>query len=211
MKKRIVCFGDSNTWGYNGQTGMRFDENTRWTGVLAKELGNDYTIIEEGQNGRTTAWDDPVEGEKNGLKYLIPCLESHAPFDIIIIMLGTNDLKNRFNVSAHEIASTAGRLVKIAQNSEYGRDGMEPKILLASPIHIGAIEKSAFGYMFKTTASAESKELSKFYMQTAETLKCEFFDASLVAQPGEFDFLHMDSASHKALGMAFAKKIRLMV
>ena len=91
MKKRILCFGDSNTWGYNGENGERFDEYIRWTGRLQRLLGSEYTVIEEGQNGRTTVWDDPIENRLAGLTYLWPCMESQSPFDLIIIMLGTND------------------------------------------------------------------------------------------------------------------------
>ena len=90
--KTILCFGDSNTWGYNPENGQRFGPEERWTGILRNSLGEDYRVIEEGLNGRTTLWDDPIAGFKNGLDYLMPCLESHMPFDLITIMLGTNDL-----------------------------------------------------------------------------------------------------------------------
>ena len=96
--RRILCFGDSNTWGYDPATGERFDEQTRWTGVLQAALGGDYTVIEEGLNGRTTVWDDPIEGHKNGHEYLVPCLETHRPLDLVVLMLGTNDLKRRFSL-----------------------------------------------------------------------------------------------------------------
>jgi lysophospholipase L1-like esterase len=211
MKKRIVCFGDSNTWGYDGESCMRFDEDTRWTGVLAHALGEGYTVIEEGQNGRTTVWDDPVEGEKNGLNYLGPCLESHKPFDLIVIMLGTNDLKSRFNVCACEIAESAGRLVKTAMQEEYGRNGDAPKVLLVSPIHTGDMAKSRFSYMFRSSAMEESKKMAGFFLQIAEELGCGFFDAASVARPDKSDLLHMDAASHKALGSALAGKISAML
>ena len=94
--------------------------------VLAKKLGEAYIVIEEGQNGRTTVWDDPVEGPKNGLKYMVPCLESQAPLDTVIIMLGTNDLKNRFCVGVSEIAKSVAQLVDAAKLAEYGRDGKPP-------------------------------------------------------------------------------------
>ena len=94
--KTILCFGDSNTWGYNPENRQRFGPEERWSGILRNSLGEDYRAIEEGLNGRTTLWDDPIEGFKNGLDYLMPCLESHKPFDLITIMLGTNDLKCRF-------------------------------------------------------------------------------------------------------------------
>ena len=98
---QILCFGDSNTWGYVPLTVDRYPESVRWTGVMAQALGAGFRIIEEGQNGRTTVWDDPLEGDnKNGLRYLPACLESHHPLDLVIIMLGTNDLKARWNLCA---------------------------------------------------------------------------------------------------------------
>jgi lysophospholipase L1-like esterase len=91
--KAILCYGDSNTWGYDPVTKGRFPRDMRWTGVLRQSLGDDYLVIEEGLNGRTTVWDDPIEGYKNGAAYLVPCLTTHRPLDLVIIMLGTNDLK----------------------------------------------------------------------------------------------------------------------
>jgi lysophospholipase L1-like esterase len=110
MMKTIVCYGDSNTWGQDGLTKTRYPMDVRWTGVLRNELGADYWVIEEGLCGRTTVWDDPIEGEwKNGLRYLMPCLESQAPIDLVVLMLGTNDLKNRYAVSAFDIANGLGK------------------------------------------------------------------------------------------------------
>ncbi|MBQ9959278.1 MAG: acylhydrolase, partial [Oscillospiraceae bacterium] len=100
MEKRILCYGDSNTWGYIGGVGERFGRDVRWTGRLQTLLGSDYTVIEEGLNSRTTVWDDPVEMHKNGYTYLMPCLQTHRPLDLVIIMLGTNDLERRFHVPA---------------------------------------------------------------------------------------------------------------
>ena len=97
--KTILCYGDSNTYGYNPSNGFRYPENVRWTGRLQSALGEGYKIIEEGCNGRTTIFDDPLEGWKNGLGYLRPCLNSHKPVDIVIMMLGSNDLKETFHAS----------------------------------------------------------------------------------------------------------------
>lgn len=97
--KNILCYGDSNTWGYDAETKNRFPPDVRWTGILKRTLGEGYHVIEEGLNGRTTVWDDPIEGYKNGREYLIPCLESHRPLDLVIIMLGTNNLKKRFSLT----------------------------------------------------------------------------------------------------------------
>ena len=104
---RILCYGDSNTWGYDPASGERFAADIRWTGVLRKVLASDrFEVIEEGLNGRTTVWDDPIEGQKNGRQYLIPCLESHRPLDLVVILLGTNDLKKRFSLSVPPWART---------------------------------------------------------------------------------------------------------
>ena len=111
MKKRILCFGDSNTWGYIAVKGERYDEDTRWTGRLSKMLGDGCTVIEEGLNGRTTVWEDFVENHMSGLEYLWPCMETHKPFDLIVIMLGTNDTKCYFGAQARSIADGAGRLL----------------------------------------------------------------------------------------------------
>ncbi|MCW5845462.1 MAG: hypothetical protein KIT77_29690, partial [Caldilinea sp.] len=102
--KRILCFGDSNTWGYDPVSQDRYARNARWPGVLRQQIGAGYEVIEEGLNGRTTVWNDPIEGYKNGRDYLIPCLETHRPLDLVIILLGTNDLKKRFSLSAYDIA-----------------------------------------------------------------------------------------------------------
>ena len=105
MVKKILCYGDSNTWGYNPHTELRYPRAVRWTGVLQRGLGPAYHVIEEGLNGRTTVWDDPIEGYKSGKEYLVPCLETHKPMDLVVIMLGTNDLKHRFSLTAFDIAT----------------------------------------------------------------------------------------------------------
>ncbi len=101
--KSILCYGDSNTWGTATQPRPdgRYAPHERWPGVLRLALGDEWLVIEEGLGGRTTVNDDPVEGaERNGRMYLLPCLGSHKPLDVVDIMLGTNDLMARFNQSA---------------------------------------------------------------------------------------------------------------
>ena len=110
--RTVLCYGDSNTWGYDPATRTRYPPHVRWTGVLATRLGAEYRVVEEGLNGRTTRWDDPIEPGRNGLTYLRPCIESHQPLDVIIIMLGTNDLKRRFDLSASDIAQSAAALAE---------------------------------------------------------------------------------------------------
>ena len=133
----VLCYGDSNTFGYDPMTGMRYPKEIRWTGILASLLGEDFNVIEEGCNGRTTVTDDPIEGWKNGLDYLKPCLNSHRPVDIVILMLGTNDLKEVFHLTAAEIADNAGILVDVIQSFTKEKQGFMPKIILVSPPEIG--------------------------------------------------------------------------
>ena len=102
----ILCYGDSNTYGYNPVNGLRYPKDVRWTGVLQKLLGEQYAVIEEGCNGRTTVFEDIAEPWKAGLGYLKPCLNTHKPIDFVIMMLGSNDLKRMFHATAKEIADT---------------------------------------------------------------------------------------------------------
>ena len=137
MKKHILCFGDSNTHGYWAETDGRFDEEHRWTQLLQKKLGEGYLVIEEGLSGRTTCFRDPTHEGMSGLDYIYPCLKSHELIDLLIIMLGTNDTKERFGASAQCIAIGMGRLIKKAISVEECWRGRRPNILLVTPQNIG--------------------------------------------------------------------------
>src|SRR5215510_7647193 len=128
--KRILCYGDSNTWGYNPVTQDRFDTHERWTGSLQQALGSNCVVIEEGLNGRTTVWDDPIEGYKNGAAYLIPCLTTHRPLDLVIIMLGTNDLKPPVVIRGRKGAFRQFRRVFLSRRQS--GDAASPGTLLSS-------------------------------------------------------------------------------
>ena len=205
MKKRILCFGDSNTWGYNGENGERFDEYIRWTGRLQRLLGSEYTVIEEGQNGRTTVWDDPIENRLAGLTYLWPCMESQSPFDLIIIMLGTNDTKTYFSQSPRNIAAGAARLVRTAQASAFGPDHKSPEVLLVSPIRVEFHE--SFDGMFGQQAAEKSLGFSEQFKIAADETGCHFLDASLYAGPGKADGVHLSPEGHEALAEALYEKV----
>ena len=206
--KTVVCFGDSNTWGYCADTQARYGRNERWAGVLRNMLGDEYLVIEEGLNGRTTVWDDPIEGYKNGKEYLIPCLETHKPLDLIIIMLGTNDLKKRFSLSAFDIANGAGVLVKIAQKSETGPDGNPPKVLLLAPPPITQLTN--FAAMLEG-AGPKSKLFSQEYTQVAQENDCEFLDTAGIIVSSDVDGVHFDVDEHRKLGEAVAVKVREII
>jgi len=199
---RILCFGDSNTWGFNPETSQRFDNKTRWTQVMQSELGANYEITEEGMNGRTTVWDDPVDGLMSGLAYLKPCLLSHKPLNTVLLMLGTNDLKDRFSVTAPEIAKSAGRLVQLIQTSNTGIDGKAPEVILMAP---PPTVKGTDGLGLRENGLKKSRAFAKCYAEVADELGCDFFDVGSVIESSPVDGVHFSAESHRKLGREMAK------
>ena len=199
---RILCFGDSNTWGYDPETAKRFDNKTRWTQVMSSELGTGYEIVEEGMNGRTTVWDDPVDGLMSGLSYLKPCLLSHKPLNKVLLMLGTNDLKDRFCVSAPEIAKSAGRLVQMIQASDAGIEGEAPEVILMAP---PPTEKGLDGLGLRQNGYEKSRSFAECYSEVADELGCEFFDVGSVIKSSPIDGVHFSAETHRLLGREMAK------
>jgi lysophospholipase L1-like esterase len=206
-KKRIVCFGDSNTWGYNAATNGRFDDDVRWTGVLSSELGNEYSVVEEGISGRTTVFEDPLNEGLCGIKHLFTTLISHSPLDLLIIMLGTNDTKERFSATPQNISDGIDRLIKKAVMSNVWRG--EPRILIIAPIIIGekCYSSNVAGGM-GTLCVEKSRELPRLMMQCAKLNNCEFMDCNEYAKVNEIDYMHFDSESHTAFGKAVAEKVK---
>jgi lysophospholipase L1-like esterase len=203
--KTILCYGDSNTWGYNPSAGGRYARDQRWPGVLRTELGEGYLIIEEGLNGRTTVWDDPIEGYKNGKEYLIPCLETHKPLDLVIILLGTNDLKVRFSVSAFDIANGAGVLVDVVQKSATGPGDRAPQVLLLAPPPVAKL--TGFAEMFEG-AEAKSRRFAEHYARVAQERGCAFLDTGQVIVSSDLDGIHLEASEQRKLGMAVAAPVR---
>lgn len=203
--KTILCYGDSNTWGYVPGTGRRYDAFSRWTGVLRASLGDEYMVIEEGLSGRTTVWDDPIELHKNGAMYLPPCLATHKPIDLVIIMLGTNDLKRRFSLSAFDIAAGMNRLIQIIRSSGSGADEQAPKILLLSPPHVGPLPAPLDDML--EGAEEKSLKLKDHYMAIAKQNQCEFFDTAQLVTASTVDGIHLEADAHKKLGEALARRV----
>ena len=208
--KRILCFGDSLTWGYDPAKRIRFDEDSRWPCVMQKELGDDYRVIEEGQNGRTIATDDPAEGEKNGLKYIGPCLESHTPLDYVIIMLGSNDCKRKFSYSSMDIAGEMQIMLEKIQSYNRFRCNDQIKVILVSPPYIAdSMKDSWLGDSFGYENSVKlSKELAPWYKQLAEMYNCTFVDASQYVKASDIDGAHLESEEQRKLGKILAEVIK---
>jgi lysophospholipase L1-like esterase len=201
----VLCYGDSNTWGYDPATRARYPPHMRWTGVLAARLGAEYRVVEEGLNGRTTRWDDPIEVGRNGLTYLRACIESHQPLDLIIIMLGTNDLKRRFDLSASDIAQSAAGLAETAWRFAQAPDGSHAEVLLVAPPAVCTL--TDFDQMFEG-AREKSRHFSRYYRLAAGWRHLPFFDAGSVIVSSEKDGIHFDADEHRKLGEALADEVR---
>jgi lysophospholipase L1-like esterase len=204
----ILCYGDSNTWGSSPENGERFSRDVRWTGVLQRSLGSGHVVIEEGQGGRTTVWDDTVEGEKNGKKYLVPCLQTHAPLDLVILMLGTNDLNKRFSVSAFDIAQSVGVLLDIILGSKCGRAGCAPKTPLLAPPSLCRL--TGCTEMFEG-GTEKSRKLGLYFEEVAARRCSAYLDTAGVIHSRDVDGLHFDDDEHRKLGHAVARIVKQML
>jgi lysophospholipase L1-like esterase len=201
----IVAFGDSNTWGYEPVAVRRYPAGVRWTGVMQTELGAEFRVIEEGLNGRTTVWDDPIEPHRCGIDYLTPCLMSHAPLDLVIIALGCNDLKKRFSLSPSDIAYGVERLVIEARALPVGPGGAAPKVLLAAPPPFAPL--TDLGEIFEG-GDAKSRVLGARYAAVAERQKVGFLDAGRHIRCSDRDGIHFEADQHAILGRAMAGAVR---
>ena len=208
MKKHIVCLGDSNTHGYCADPldcadgGDRFNENERWPRVLEKLLGEDYLVLEEGLSGRTTVFPDPLHESMPALDVAYPILMSHEPVDLLIIMLGTNDTKDRLGMNAACIGLGMERLVRKCMSVDcWG--GKKPNILIVSPPPIGdELNDPCMGIH----CAEKSRELAHYYKLKAELLGCHFMDANGCAF-NRIDFMHLTRQGHAQLAERFAKLI----
>lgn len=190
--KNILCFGDSNTWGYDPATQTRFDNKTRWTGVLQKEIGDKFNIIEQGLNGRTTKIDETLEHNfgyarkfRSSTDILPIIYESHSPLDLLVIMLGTNDLKTNFNRCPKMIADDMKDICKLVLNSVYYSGH---PIVLISPTHINESSNNLMDSFIGT--KDYSMSLAPLYKKIAENLGLFYLDASKVICTNQIDGLH---------------------
>lgn len=206
--KTILCYGDSNTWGWDPISESRFDKEMRWPGALQHKLGQDYEVISEGMPGRTTVWTDPIEGHMSGKDYLIPCLNSHKPIDLVIILLGTNDLKHRFGVTAFDIAEGIGHLVKIVKQSETGPSGRSPQLLILIPPPLEKLSK--FVEMFAGGVE-KSKNFNQQYKRVAKLLSCPFLELSKHIRSSDVDGVHFDASAHNTLGYVVSQKVKKLL
>jgi len=210
---RVLCYGDSLTWGWipvaDGMPTERYPWHLRWTGVLAAELGDDYTIIEDGLSARTTSLDDPADPRLNGAAYLPSCLAAHLPLDLVVIMLGTNDTKAYFRRTPLEIGLGMGLLVTQVLTSAggVGTAYPAPKVLVVAPPPLGVMPHPWFRLLFDG-GHEKSGQLAEVYSALASFVKVPFFDAGSVVSTDGVDGLHLTEDNNRDLGAALSEHVR---
>lgn len=200
---KILCFGDSNTWGTTPNTQSRYDDNERWTALLKTVLTDLHTVIESGQPNRTLVNNPPFSGSKTGIQYLNPLLELHSP-DLVITMLGTNDLKNKFALSAQQIAQGAFDLIRKIQLSKSKNQPTTKALLLCPP---AIYEVGSYASIYKN-GHEKSIALAKYYLEVSQKLNCDFFDVGSVVQTCKKEGVHWQVEQHKILAEALVPIIQ---
>ncbi|MBQ9989386.1 MAG: lipolytic enzyme, G-D-S-L [Lachnospiraceae bacterium] len=207
--KKIVCFGDSNTHGYNSKTMGRFSEEERWTCLLNKYLGEEYIVAEEGLEGRTACFEDPLFEGLCGFNYIYPCIMTHKPIDLLIIMLGTNDVKERFSSTPENVAKGIERLCQKAKDTPIAFRN-KPNILLITPppIEPGYETTEVYGEMGRSCVE-KSRALAPLYEAVAKRLEIHYLDAGRI--PGvdmyPYDYMHLSLDAHDNFAKELARII----
>lgn len=206
--KTILCYGDSLTWGYNAEGPSRHAFEDRWPNVLQAELGKTVHVIADGLNGRTTAFDDKLVAEdRNGATTLPTSLATHSPLDLVIIMLGANDMKPWIHGRAYVAANGMARLVNTIRGHAYFFEAPAPKVIMVSPPAVCRTDNVEFSEYFDG-ANESSTKLAGAYRQYAEQLGCGFFDVGSVAVTTPLDGVHLDAENTRAIGRALAPLVK---
>lgn len=211
MKKKILCYGDSNTWGYMPGSGNRYPDEVRWTKLVQKALGNDYEIIESGISGRTTVFDKGWNEYQNGSKGLGYALFSHFPLDGAIVMLGGNDLVEH---TAESSKNGIDEIIRMLVNANEIYRSECPifnegfKILLVIPPHhkdIGTKGITAYRIL-----GERRPIITDYYLEVAKNRKVDCLDATYLAEVSDIDCLHLSVKGHQQLAEAITQKIKEM-
>ncbi|MBA3448732.1 MAG: SGNH/GDSL hydrolase family protein [Pseudaminobacter sp.] len=209
--KTVLCYGDSLTWGYNAEGPSRHALVDRWPSVLQAALGQNVQVIAEGLNGRTTAFDDHLAGaDRNGARLLPTILTTHAPLDLIIILLGTNDMKPWIHGNPVAAKQGVSRLIDIVRGHDYPLDEPAPEVLVVSPPLVNRTANAEFKEMFAGGDEA-SRRLAPLYAALADEMGCGFFDAGSVAETTPLDGVHLDAENTRMIGQALAPVVRVML
>lgn len=199
--KTILCFGDSNTYGYNPADGSRFDENSRWSGILKNKLAENYEVIEEGMNNRTGFVDNKDGFFHGSQRCFSKILGSYETLDILILAIGTNDLQFQYDINFKTVERGLENLVGSAK-------GKCQNIILVPPVVLNeAVLKGNFAFQFDITSIQKSKKVARIYQQIANVYKCKYFDFNKFAQPSETDGLHYTKETHEKIADNLAEFI----
>ena len=216
--KQILCFGDSNTWGYDGESRKRLPWGKRWTSLLQEKFDSEKPsaltkkavtarIIEEGLCGRTTIFEDPLREGRRGTALLPTLLETHEGIDAVILMLGTNDCKTVFGASAEVIGMGITRLLEQIQ-----RYAPKARVLLISPIYLGEkVWQKGFDQEFSPDSVKVSKELEKVYQRIAREKQVEFLPAAAYVSCCVADQEHMNAQGHQIFASVVYEKLSKML
>jgi lysophospholipase L1-like esterase len=202
--RSVLCFGDSNTWGYEPGTENRFPRDVRWPGRLQELLGDGWHVVEEGLRGRTATLDSPVAFGKNGLSYLPACLDTHQPLDAVLIALGTNDLAERYHLTPTDIARAVALLASVVAKSEAGIEGAPPLPILVCPPPVGDTiwEEDWAG------APAKSALLPQRFRAVADEGGYDLIDLGEVTTFSAVDGIHLGAEGHAAVAALVARKLQ---
>lgn len=210
----VLCYGDSNPNGTKPDRSGRFTANERWTGLLQQQLSDDYYVIEEGLGGRTTDLEhyNPDKPNRNGLVYFKACIDSHMPLDIVLIMLGTNDLKTMYSRSAKDVAQALKQYPEYVTKYCADRNLKRPRIILVSPAYMDEqapkfLESMPKPGVYDEVSAQKSRQFAEPIKQIAEEMGCEFFDAGPVTKTCD-DGCHLDQESHKHLAESLSSIIK---
>ena len=200
--KKILCFGDSNVYGFNPSNGQRFSEKARWTGILKTLCKDKFEVIEAGCNNRTGFKDNPTGFEQTGYKVLPTILSNNLNF--VILAIGINDLQYSYNTSLDEVKQGLKNLIEITKTC-----APNAKIIIVSPTAISNdIKKSFFRTLFNTDSIEKSRSLATIYFECAQDYNCDFIDLNTIAKVSSFDGLHYTEDEHKKIAFAIFEKIK---
>lgn len=192
--KKIICYGDSNTFGYNPIDNSRFDENIRWTSILKNNLSGDYEVINEGMCDRTGFADNPKGELFSSQKHFPKLINENEKFDILILWVGTNDLQFQYDIDFNVVEEGLKKLIDLAKEKA-------EKIIIIPPVILDErILKGFFSFQFDEKSVSKSKEIGKIFKQIAKDYNCLWFDVNEIIKPSDFDGLHYDESAHMLIG-----------
>jgi len=201
--KKILCYGDSNTYGFNPETGGRFDKNSRWSGILSEILAPEFTVIEEGMNNRTGFFKNPEGIKQSGGEYLSIYLQNNHDIDICVLSLGTNDTQIFYNINKEIAKTSIQRLI-----NDLNEANPQVKIILIPPVKITPdILSSGFSILFSRNSLTKIEDIFPAFKESAIENNCYYFDFNEFAKPSKFDGLHYTAESHRIIAEKLAEFI----